>query len=68
MSETDDFEFEDRAENVLPTFTYWGTGIVLIKKEQWYKSRDRIKAILKQLHREKVRRLAQKGKQDERSN
>ena len=61
MSEKDEFEFEDRASDVLPTFTYWGSGIVLVSQEQWWKSRDRIKAILRQLHKEKMRRLAQKG-------
>jgi len=51
----DESNYEERAENIMPVFTFWGEGIVLIKKDHWYKSRGRIISILKQLHRAKLR-------------
>lgn len=48
--------YEERAEKIMPQFTFWGEGIILIKKEEWYKSRYHIIAILKQLHRAKNKR------------
>jgi len=45
------FYYQDRAENLMPSFSYWGDGITVIKAEQWYKSRLRIIAILKTLSR-----------------
>ena len=52
--------YEQRAEKIMPDWTFWGDGIVLINKKQWYKSRDRIIAILKQLSisKRKLRGLA----------
>jgi hypothetical protein len=58
MSET---KYEERAEKIMPQFTFWGEGIILIKKEEWYKSRYRIIAILKQLHRAKMLRGTDAG-------
>jgi hypothetical protein len=58
MSET---KYEERAEKIMPQFTFWGEGIILIKKEEWYKSRYRIIDILKQLHRAKMLRGTDAG-------
>jgi len=56
MSEDElDLTLEDRAANFLPDFIFWGEGIVVIKQKDWWKSRNRIKAILKQLHKAKIR-------------
>ena len=49
--------YENRAEKIMPQFTFWGEGIILIKKDEWYKSHYRIIAILKQLHRAKILRV-----------
>ena len=46
-------DYEKRAEKIMPDWSYWGEGIVLIKREHWYKSRKKIIAILKNLHKAK---------------
>ncbi len=51
----EDLEYEERAEKVMPKWSSWGGGIVKVKKEYWYESRNRIVSILKQLHRAKKR-------------
>lgn len=52
----DTSDYQDRAEKIMPTWSEWGGGVVMIKKEQWYKSRARIISILRQLHRAKITR------------
>ena len=54
MAETEE-EYIERAAMILPDWTFWGEGIVLVKKEHWLKSESKIEAILKQLHRAKLR-------------
>ena len=54
MAETEE-EYIERAATILPDWTFWGEGIVLVKKEHWLKSESKIEAILKQLHRAKLR-------------
>ena len=51
-----ELSYEERAENILPNWSYWGGGVVLIKKENWYKSQKKIIAILKQLRKAKNER------------
>jgi hypothetical protein len=51
-----ELSYEERAENILPNWSYWGEGVVLIKKENWYKSQKKIIAILKQLRKAKNER------------
>ncbi len=48
MNNNKEVNCEDRAEEIMPNFSFWGDGVVLVKKEQWYKSRDKIIALLKQ--------------------
>ena len=45
----------DKSIKILPNWTFWGSGVVLVTKEQWIKSESKIEAILKQLHRAKLR-------------
>jgi len=45
----------DKSIKILPNWTFWGSGVVLVTKEQWLKSESKIEAILKQLHRAKLR-------------
>ena len=47
------FDYQDRAANIMPQWSYCGGGVFLVKKEQWYKSERRIIAILRQMHRAK---------------
>lgn len=46
-------ETEDRAEKIMPNWSYWGTGVVLVSKKSWLESRRRIVSVLKQLSRSK---------------
>ena len=48
-------EYKQRAEYIMPHFSYWGSGVVLVSRIEWEKSNRRICAILKQLHRAKIR-------------
>ena len=48
MNNNKEVNCEDRAEEVMPNFSFWGDGVVLVKTEQWYKSRDKIIALLNQ--------------------
>ena len=57
QDQQEQFDYEDRASKIMPTWSFWGEGVVLVKKEQWYKSRAKIIAILKQLHRAKKARV-----------
>ena len=50
-----ELDYEKRVGSIMPSWTFWGEGIVLVNKKQWYKSRDRILAILKQMHKTKKR-------------
>lgn len=43
----------DRVTMIMPNWTYWGTGVVLVSKKEWQASEMRIAAILKQLSRSK---------------
>lgn len=51
MNDLDDY-FE-RAEEIMPVFSYWGEGIIVINKEQWRRSRYKIQSLLKHLHQAK---------------
>jgi len=55
-----DLSYDERAENIMPKWCFWGEGIVLLKKEDYYKSRVRIVAILKQLGKAKNKLKEQK--------
>lgn len=65
MSE-EEFNYQDRAERIMPDFYFWGEGIVIIRRDEYYRSRARIIAILKQLRRAKELRtsLEKKGMND----
>lgn len=54
MKEQDDY-IEERAAKIMPTFTFWGNGIVLITQKEWQKAEKRIRAIFRQLSKAKVR-------------
>ncbi len=44
---------EERTTNILPTFTFWGDGIVLVTQKEWRKSARRAESVFKQLSRSK---------------
>jgi len=45
------FDYKDRAAKILPEWSYWGEGIVLVKREQWERSERKIISMLKNLRK-----------------
>jgi len=46
-------DIETRTENIMPKWSFWGDGVILVSKKEWYKSRNKIVSILKQMSRSK---------------
>ena len=44
---------EERAGNLMPVWTFWGVGVVLVSKDNWLKSKRKIESLLRQVHRSK---------------
>jgi len=44
---------EERAGNLMPVWTFWGDGIVLVTKTNWLKSQRKIESLLRQVSRSK---------------
>ena len=53
MSNRPDENIEERAAKLMPDWTYWGSGVVLVPKSNWLKSRRRIESLLQQVSRSK---------------
>ena len=48
-----DNNIERAAANLMPVWTFWGDGVVLVSKNNWLKSQRRIESLLRQVHRSK---------------
>ena len=44
---------EERAAKLMPNWSYWGSGVVLVPKNNWLKSRRRMESLLQQVSRSK---------------
>lgn len=44
--------YAQRVAKIMPVFTFWGDGIVLVTRKEWLKAERRIESILKQLHKQ----------------
>ena len=48
-------DYQGTAAEIMPAWSFWGAGVVLVKQEQWQRSQNKIASILKQLHKTKER-------------
>ena len=55
---------DSRTTNILPTFTFWGDGIVLVTQKEWRESTRRIESVLNQLSRSKKQIIELKRRQE----
>lgn len=53
MAKNDDYC--QRAAKIMPVYTYWGSGVVLITHKEWLKANERLCSILNQLHKAKIK-------------
>lgn len=48
----------NEAKEIMPTYNYWGNGIVLMTQKEYHDSCERIKGIHRQLKRAKQNHIA----------
>ncbi len=53
MGEPLEYEIEERVAVIMPNWSYWGNGIVLVSKNEWQASEKRINSVIRQLSRSK---------------
>lgn len=54
--DTDGKDFDIKASDLMPSWFFWGQGIVLVKREDWSKANRRIEGLLRELHKVKKSR------------
>lgn len=48
-----DSNIEERAAKLMPEWTFWGDGVVLVTKGNWLRSERRLQSLLRQVSRSK---------------